>query len=124
MIGSRNAQSRGTDHSAADNRGYRPIAIAVSVAFVLATTQSARATDSYRIYLVEPVLSNHAIRPAAPLPATCKLGNSIKIMAARGEYEPASFLGETELPLLQLHVRDGEKVGRGKGVRNQLTIGS
>jgi hypothetical protein len=68
------------------------MALAVSVAFLLATTEPVEATDSYRIYLVEPALSNHAICHGAPLPETCKLGNCIKIMAARGEYEPASFL--------------------------------
>lgn len=63
-------------------KGYRPMALAVSVAFLLATTQPVKATDSYRIYLVEPALSNHAICRGVPLPETCRIGNCIKIMAA------------------------------------------
>lgn len=98
------------------SRGDRPIARAVCVALLLATTQSARATDSYRIYLVEPALSNHAMWPAGLLPETCKLGNCIKIMAARGEYEPASFLVETERSLLQLHVHASDLSGPGGSI--------
>lgn len=66
------------------------------------------AAEPYAISIVEPALSNHAIRPGAPLPETCRPGSLIEMVAARGEYEPASFVLETAQPLSGVRVRASE----------------
>ena len=67
-------------------------------------TGDSSAAEPYRVYVLKSALSNHAIRPDTPLPVTCVAGTRLDIMAARGEYEPASFVIETDRPLTQVHV--------------------
>ncbi len=64
----------------------------------------ALADEPYLIRIVDTPLSNEAIRPDAPLPNTCRTGNRLELMAARGEYEPASFVIDAAKPLQQVHV--------------------
>ena len=59
----------------------------------------------YRIHLVSPTINNRAIEPGKPLPDTCKPGTGFRVMACRGEYEPFSFVIETEQLLEQVDVR-------------------
>ncbi len=98
-------------------RGGRLLKVlAVWAACALTIIRSSEAAEPYRIYVVEPALSNHAICPHGALPETCKLGTRIEMMAARGEFEPASFLVETEQPLLQLRVHASELRGDGRRI--------
>lgn len=84
----------------------RHFAIRLSlVALMLSARNDAHAADGYRVYIVDPPLSNSAIRPDAPLPESCVERDHLQIMAARGEYEPASFVIETQVPLSQVHVQ-------------------
>ncbi len=69
-------------------------------AAVLFTVGVTRASDpSFRVFVVETPLSNQVIRPDGPLPATCREHNRIEVLAARGEFEPASFVVETAAAL-------------------------
>lgn len=74
---------------------------------------SARAAESYAVRIVDPPLSNQAIRPDALLPKTCRTGNRLELMAARGEYEPASFVIDTAKPIRQVHVTASDLRGPG-----------
>lgn len=66
------------------------------------------ANADYEIYVVDPPINNSAIRPLIPLPSTCRPGSQLRIMACRGEYEPCSFVVETDHVLKQVDVRVGE----------------
>ena len=59
----------------------------------------------YQTYVVRPAINNDAILEDEPLPAVCRDETVMAIMAARGEYEPASFLVKTDQPLEQVMVR-------------------
>jgi len=72
---------------------------------------AANAAVNYRIYVVRPVINNNAILDDEALPAVCRDEKVLKIMACRGEYEPASFLVETDQPLKQVMVRAGRLRG-------------
>ena len=58
----------------------------------------------YQVYTVVPALSNQFILQEGPLPATCKPGHVLAMTACRGEYESASFLIDTPVPLAQVKV--------------------
>jgi len=70
----------------------------------LLTAARAQAEEPYIVRIVDPPLSNQAIRPDAPLPKTCRTGDRLELMAARGEYEPASFVIDAAEPLEQVYV--------------------
>ena len=53
----------------------------------------------YQTYIVSPAINNNAILPGEPLPVVCQPGKTMRIMACRGEYEPASFVIKTDRPL-------------------------
>ena len=61
----------------------------------------------YQVYIVNPPISNQAIRPRRPLPSTCEPGTKLQVMACRGEYEPASFIVETQRTLREVRVEVG-----------------
>ena len=65
---------------------------------------AAAGTSDYTIYVVNPPINNLAIQPHLPLPSTCRVGSDLRIMACRGEYEPCSFVVETEQVLRQVTV--------------------
>ena len=65
----------------------------------------ATAPKAYRTYVVRPAINNDAILEGEALPAVCRDETVMKIMAARGEYEPASFLVQTDKPLKQVMVK-------------------
>ena len=74
-----------------------------------------KARDGYQTYIIRPAINNDAILEGQPLPAVCRDETIMKIMCARGEYEPASFLIRTDRPLKQVMVRVGRlknKAGR------------
>ncbi len=52
--------------------------------------------SAYEIYIVTPAVNDYLVLTKGPLPPTCRLGNTLDIMASRGEYEPASFVIETK----------------------------
>jgi len=65
----------------------------------------------YQIYIVDPPINNHTIQEHRPLPPVCKPGTTISMMACRGEYEPASFVIETDSKLENLMVTVGQLAG-------------
>ena len=58
----------------------------------------------YEVFVVTPAINNEAILPGSPLPAVCRAGTVMKIMACRGEYEPASFVVKANGPLSGVRV--------------------
>ena len=63
-------------------------------------------------YIVEPAINNYAIQEHKELPfAACRIGTDISMMACRGEYEPASFVVETDSTLENLMVTVGQLSG-------------
>ena len=67
--------------------------------------------DGYRTYVISPAINNSAILEDRPLPAVCRDEKVMKVLCARGEYEPASFLIQTDKPLETVMVRVGDLVG-------------
>jgi hypothetical protein len=65
----------------------------------------------YEIYVIDPPINNHTIQEHRPLPPVCKPGTTISMMACRGEYEPASFVIETDSKLENLTVTVGRLAG-------------
>jgi len=47
-------------------------------------------------FIVSPVINGYAVQEHKPLPITCQPGAAISMMACRGEYEPASFVIDTQ----------------------------
>ena len=69
----------------------------------------------YSIYVVDPVINNRPLVPDAPLPPTCQPGQRLRITACRGEYEPVSFVIETQQPLQSVDVQvSGLRGGAGE----------
>ena len=64
-----------------------------------------------RSYSVNPAINNIAALSGHPLPELWQAGSTMKIMAARGEYEPATFVLATDTPLADLHVQVGPLTG-------------
>ena len=63
-------------------------------------------------FIVEPAINNYAIQEHKELPvAACRIGTDIRMMACRGEYEPASFVVETDSTLENLMVTVGQLSG-------------
>ncbi len=71
------------------------------------------ARDGYRTYVVAPAINNHTILEGRPLPVVFRDENVMKVLCARGEYEPASFLVRTDRPLEEVMVRVGDLSGPG-----------
>ena len=65
---------------------------------------AASAVAGYRTYVINPPINNNPILEDEALPVECRDGTVMSIMCARGEYEPASFLVETDEPLKQVMV--------------------
>ena len=66
----------------------------------------------YSIYVVDPVINNRPVVPDAPLPPTCQPGQRLRITVCRGEYEPVSFVIETQQPLQSVDVQVSRLRGR------------
>ena len=64
-------------------------------------------------YTVNPAVNNNAVLQGKRIPAPWSTGNTIQIMAARGEYEPATFLVNTDTPLQNVSVEVGQLSGAG-----------
>ena len=75
------------------------------VAGLILSAWSVQARAAYRTYVVQPAINNNAILDGEALPAECRDEKVMKIMCARGEYEPATFLVETDKPLKQVMVK-------------------
>ena len=68
----------------------------------------------YRIYLVEPAVTDHMILKNGPLPPVCKEGNQLTVYACRGEYEPASFVVTAAKPLGAVNIEVDPMEGPGR----------
>ena len=77
------------------------------VALWLMRCSAPAAETPFRTHIVTPAINNYAILPGQPLSAVCKSEKIMKIMASRGEYEPASFLVTTEKRLEAVRVEIG-----------------
>jgi len=77
----------------------------------LASYSAATAQESYETYVVSPAINNYAILPGEPLPEVCQPGGIMRIMACRGEYEPASFVVRTKSPLKGVRIEVGNLAG-------------
>ena len=71
---------------------------------VLATTSAHALGADYRTYVIRPAINNDPILADEALPVQCRDETVMKVMCARGEYEPASFLVQTDKPLKQVMV--------------------
>ncbi len=65
----------------------------------------------YQLYVVRPAITDWAILPDGPLPRVCYAETTMQIMCARGEYEPASFVVDTEQTLEHVMVTVGQLKG-------------
>jgi hypothetical protein len=72
---------------------------------------SVTARDGYQTYVVVPAINNCAILESQPLPAVCTRESVMKVLCARDEYEPASFLVWTDQPLENVMVRVADLSG-------------
>ena len=64
----------------------------------------------YSVYVVDPPVNNRPVLPDKPLPPPCRPAvpvETFRLSACRGEYEPLSFVIETQEALKQVHVRVG-----------------
>ena len=93
------------------NRKKLFVAAVVAAAALAFVTWPVKVRADYRTYVVRPAINNHAILAGEALPAVCRDETVMKVMCARGEYEPASFLVETDHSLEQVMVRVGPLVG-------------
>ena len=67
----------------------------------------------YRTYVIDPPINDNPILEGEALPIECRDETVMSVMCARGEYEPASFLVETDAPLKQVMVKVGPLKGAG-----------
>ncbi len=73
-------------------------------AFTVFSGCGTTASKGYRTYVIRPAINNDPILADEPLPVQCRAETVMKLMCARGEYEPASFLVQTDRPLKQVMV--------------------
>jgi len=83
----------------------KKIFIVALVAAVLLAGCSGEDQADYRTYVIRPTINNDPILADEALPVQCRDETVMKVMCARGEYEPASFLVQTDKPLKQVMVR-------------------
>jgi len=65
----------------------------------------------YQIYIVDPPINNQVIQEHRDLPAICRPATVISLMACRGEYQPASFVVETDSQLNEVLVTVADLAG-------------
>lgn len=65
----------------------------------------------YQIYIVDPPINNQVIQEHRDLPAICRPATVISLIACRGEYEPASFVVETDSQLNEVLVTVADLAG-------------
>ncbi len=94
------------------------IRVLLLIAFALAGLPGcgSAVSKAYRLYVIRPPINNDPILADEALPVQCRDETVMKVMCARGEYEPASFLMKTDRPLKQVMV----KVGALKGAAGTL----
>ena len=83
--------------------------LAMSVAVVLCP-RVAPAAD-YSVHVVSPTINNRLVLPDKPLPPACRPGTEFQVTACRSEYEPLSFVIETEQNLRKVDVKVGPLKG-------------
>jgi len=89
---------------------------AILIALICAAGGNTSPAKEYRTYVIRPPINNDPILADEALPVQCRDETVMKVTCARGEYEPASFLVETDKPLRQVMV----KVGPLKGAAGTL----
>ena len=94
----------------------RKMFTAALVAAAVSAGCSVEAQVAYRSYVIRPAINNDPILADEALPVQCRDETVMKVMCARGEYEPASFLVVTDEPLDHVMVR----VERLKGKTGRL----
>ena len=82
---------------------HQPLLPGAIILAVLAGTCAAAAED-YRVYVVRPAINNDPILADEALPVQCRDETHLRVMCARGEYEPCSFLVQTDRLLNQVMV--------------------
>ena len=86
-------------------RRSKAISVALTGLVFLQWASSVRAEQPpYRVYVVRPAINNAAILAGRPLPAVCRDEKVMKVMACRGEYEPASFVVVTDKALESVRI--------------------
>lgn len=88
------------------------IALSATILWLAASSTPAAQLPG-KIYIVRPAINNYAILPGEPLPEVCQSGTTMKIMACRGEYEPASFVIKADSPLEAVRVSVGPLTSTG-----------
>ena len=78
--------------------------VLVSAALLGVSGCGAAASKDYRTYVVRPPINNDPILADEALPVQCRDETVMRVMCARGEYEPASLLVQTDRPLRQVMV--------------------
>ena len=94
------------------NLSHRLALIATAIAGLAAT--SAAAAD-YAVYVVDPPINNRPVLPDKPLPPACRpaaQGERFQITACRGEYEPVSFVIETQEILRKVDINVSQLKGK------------
>ena len=89
------------------------VAFLFALAIAAGSGCSAVPAKDYRTYVIRPAINNDPILAGEALPAQCRDETVMKVMCARGEYEPASFLVETDKPLEQVMVKVSALKGAG-----------
>jgi hypothetical protein len=79
------------------------LALSAAVVFCPHVAQAA----DYTVHVVSPAINNRPVLPGKPLPPNCRpaTGRGFAITACRGEYEPVSFVIETEQNLRKVDVK-------------------
>ena len=77
----------------------------VCVALTLNVLPLAGAVADYTVHIIDPPINNRPVLPDKPLPPACRPGTELQITACRGEYEPASFVIETQQALEKVDVK-------------------
>jgi hypothetical protein len=87
-----------------------PLRLLLALHIVTGLTVDALCAE-YEILVVTPAINNEAILPGSPLPSVCRPSTVMKVLACRGEYEPASFVVKTEGTLRRVRVDVGPLTG-------------
>ena len=81
------------------------------VALTFPVLSFADTVADYTVQIIDPPVNNRPLVPDKPLPPGCRPGPGFKITACRGEYEPASFVIETQEALQKVDVKASPLVG-------------
>ena len=95
--------------------------VAALIAAAILGGLAVHAQAAYRTYVIRPAINDDPILDDEALPVQCRDETVMKVMCARGEYEPASFLVQTDEPLKQVMVEVSQLKGAA-GVLQAKTV--